>query len=94
MMTLEQAIPTATGACLSLGALAKTWPKFPNAYIPTLVAVAGAILVPSLSGITPMHVVSGFIAGLGATGMHSGTRNIVSDVRERRSGNTERIIKP
>lgn len=92
-MTLDQAIPVATGACLGLGALAKTWPRFPNAYIPTLVAVGGAALVPALCGWSAMHVISGFIAGLGATGMHAGTRGIAADVRERR-GNTERITKP
>lgn len=92
-MTLDQAIPAATAACLGLGALAKTWPAFPNQYIPTLVAVAGAVLVPSLCGWTAMHVVAGFISGLGATGLHSGTRNVVDDVKQR-SGNTDTIKKP
>ena len=45
-MTLAEAIPLATTASLGLGALAKSWPSFPNAYIPTLAAVAGALLVP------------------------------------------------
>jgi hypothetical protein len=92
-MTLAEAIPTATGACLGLGALAKSWPRFPNAYIPTLVAVAGAVLVPSLCGWNALHVISGFVAGLGATGAHQGARKISGDVR-RRSGNTEVLKKP
>ncbi len=92
-MTLAEAIPTAAGACLGLGALAKSWPRFPNAYIPTLVAIAGAMLVPALCGWNALHVISGFVAGLGATGVHQGAREITGDVR-RRSGNTEVIKKP
>jgi hypothetical protein len=92
-VTLAEAIPTATGACLGLGVLAKSWPKFPNAYIPTLVAFAGAVLVPSLAGWSALNVISGFVAGLGATGMHQGAREITGDVR-RRTGDTERISKP
>lgn len=84
-MNLEQAIPIATTACLGLGALAKGWPRFPNAWIPTLVAVAGALLVPSLAGWNGLHVVSGFIAGLGATGIHSGVREVTGDIRNRRT---------
>lgn len=92
-MTLAEAIPTATGACLGLGVLAKSWPKFPNAYIPTLVALAGAVLVPSLAGWSALNIISGFVAGLGATGVHQGAREITGDVR-RRTGNTETVKKP
>lgn len=92
-MTLAEAIPTATGACLGLGVLAKSWPKFPNAYIPTLVAVTGAVLVPSLAGWSTLNIISGFVAGLGATGAHQGAREITGDVK-RRTGNTEHIAKP
>lgn len=92
-MTLAEAIPLATTASLGLGALAKSWPSFPNAYIPTLAAVAGALLVPALCGWDALHVVSGFVAGLGATGVHQGAREITGDVR-RRTGNTETIQKP
>ncbi len=92
-MTLAEAIPMATTVCLGIGALAKTWPKFPNAYIPTVVAVAGAILVPSLSEWSALNIISGFVAGLGATGVHQGAREITGDVR-RRTGNTTIIQKP
>lgn len=92
-MTLAEAIPTATGACLGLGALAKSWPRFPNAYIPTLVAVAGALLVPALCGWSALHIISGFVAGIGATGVHQGAREITGYVK-RRTGNTEHITKP
>ena len=91
-MTLAEAIPLATTACLGLGALAKSWPKFPNAYIPTLVAIAGALLVPALCGWDALNAVSGFVAGLGATGMHQGVRGAAEDVR-RRTGNTEILKK-
>jgi hypothetical protein len=84
-MTLEQAIPVATSACLGLGVLAKGWPWLPNAYIPTLVAAAGAVVVPALTGWDGLHVVSGFIAGLGATGIHAGLREAATDIKKRRN---------
>ena len=93
-MNIDQAIPIATTACLGLGALAKSWPRFPNAYIPTLVAAAGAIIVPALAGWEAMHVVSGFIAGLGATGVHQQIRGASEDIHRRRTGHTETITKP
>lgn len=92
-MNIDQAIPLTTTACLGLGALAKSWPRFPNAYIPTLVAIAGAIIVPSLSGWAALHVISGFIAGLGATGVHQQIRGVNDDIHRRRSGNTEILMK-
>lgn len=92
-MTLAEAIPMATTACIGIGALAKGWPRFPNAYIPTLVGVAGAVIVPALCGWSALNVVSGFVAGLGATGIHQGAREISGDVK-RRTGNTETISKP
>jgi len=92
-MTIDQAVPIASGACLGIGFLAKGWPKFPNAYIPTLVAVSGALIVPALTDWSALHVISGFIAGLGATGIHQGAREVGQDVR-RRTGNTEVIKKP
>ena len=89
-MTLDQAIPIVGGACLGIGALAKSWPRFPNAYIPTLVAIAGTVLVPAMCGWTALHAVSGFIAGLSATGIHQGTRQVANDVRQR-TGHTEKF---
>jgi hypothetical protein len=87
-MTLDQAIPTATAACLGLGGLAKTWRHFPDYLIPTLVAFSGAIIVPSMAGWTVMHAVSGFIAGLGSTGVNQMGRQF-----QGRSGNTQVIQK-
>ena len=91
-MTLAEAIPLATTASLGLGALAKSWPQFPNAYIPTLAAVAGAVLVSALCGWDALNVVSGFVAGLGATGIHQGVKGAADDIK-RRTGNTEIIKK-
>jgi hypothetical protein len=87
-MTLDQAIPTATAACLGLGGLAKTWRHFPDYLIPTLVAVAGAIIVPALAGWSVMHAVAGFIAGLGSTGVNQMGRQFHG-----RTGNTQIIQK-
>lgn len=87
-MTLDQAIPTATAACLGLGGLAKTWKHFPDYLIPTLVAFAGAIIVPSMTEWTAMHVISGFVAGLGSTGVNQMGRQFTN-----RTGNTEIVRK-
>jgi hypothetical protein len=92
-MNLEQALPIVGGVCIAVGKLAKEWPKFPNAYIPTLVAVIGTLAVPALCGWTSLHAVSGFIAGVSATGVYQGVREVGQDVK-RRTGNTEVIKKP
>ena len=93
-MNPTEAVSITTAACLGLGRLAKSWPRFPNAYIPTLVAVAGAVLVPALSGWAVLHVITGFIAGLAATGMHTGFREVTEDIKHRRTGNTRFITNP
>jgi hypothetical protein len=79
--------------CIAVGKLAKEWPGFPNAYIPTLVAAIGTLAVPALCGWNALHAVSGFIAGVSATGVYQGVREVGRDVK-RRTGNTEVITKP
>lgn len=88
-MTLEQAIGSATGACYAIGFLAKTWPKFPNHMIPTLVAVFGALMVPAMAGWSVNHAAVGLGAGLASTGLNQMARQFSN-----RTGNTTTIPKP
>lgn len=74
-MTLAEAIPLSTAVALGLGRLAKGWRRFDDRMIPTLVAIAGAILVPALCDwagwrAVVLYAVNGFSAGLGATGLN------------------------
>lgn len=69
-MTTADAIPVVTGACLGIGFLAKQWEVFPDRFIPTLVAIAGAALTGWLTDWSGMNVLAGFSAGLGATGVN------------------------
>lgn len=90
-MNLAEAFATTTAVCGIVGKLAKTWPKFPNAYIPTLVSALGAVIFPSLTSWTPGNVVAGFLAGASATGLHQAVRSAGQDIERRRTGNTEKI---
>lgn len=73
-MTTTEASVTATGVALGIGAMAKQARAFPDRYIPVLVAAAGAVIVPALSGWTAANVVAGLNAGLAATGMNQAYR--------------------
>lgn len=73
-MSVSEAQLTATGVALGLGSLAKQAAPFPDRFIPALVAVAGAVIVPALSGWTALNVVSGLQAGLAATGVNQAYR--------------------
>ena len=58
-------------ACLIVGYIIKTALDFiPNKYIPTILAVIGAILNGCLSGFGIETVVYGALMGLASTGMH------------------------
>lgn len=58
-------------ACLVVGFLIKTSFSFiPNKYIPTILAVLGAVLNPIVSGLSVESVVYGALMGLASTGMH------------------------
>lgn len=58
-------------ACLVVGYLIKTSFDFiPNKYIPTILAVLGAILNAVVSGPAVETVVYGALMGLASTGMH------------------------
>lgn len=58
-------------ACLVVGYIIKTSFDFiPNKYIPTILALLGAVLNPIVSGITMESIVYGALMGLASTGMH------------------------
>lgn len=58
-------------ACLIVGYIIKTsFNKVQNKYIPTILAVLGAILNPIVSGLSVETVVYGALMGLASTGMH------------------------
>lgn len=58
-------------ACLVLGYILKhTFDFIPNKYIPTILAVLGAVLNAIVSGISVETIVYGALMGLASTGMH------------------------
>lgn len=70
-------------ACLILGYLIKTsFDRVPNKYIPTILAVFGAILNAVVSGVSVDAVVYGALMGLASTGMHQAFKNFVENTKE------------
>lgn len=58
-------------ACLVVGYIIKTsFDKIPNKYIPTILAVIGAVLNVVVSGASVESVVYGALMGLASTGLH------------------------
>lgn len=58
-------------ACLVVGYIIKTsFDMIPNKYIPTILAILGAILNTIVSGISVETIVYGALMGLASTGMH------------------------
>lgn len=58
-------------ACLVIGYILKTsFDKVPNKYIPTILAVVGAVLNAAVSGVSIESVIYGALMGLASTGMH------------------------
>lgn len=67
-------IPVILGICLCIGYLLKNMvgTEKINKYIPTIVACIGVILSAWINkwNITPEVILSGFVSGLGSTGLH------------------------
>lgn len=58
-------------ACLVVGYIIKTsFDKIPNKYIPTILAVVGAVLNAIVSGVSVNSIVYGALMGLASTGLH------------------------
>lgn len=67
-------------ACLVVGYIIKTsFDKIPNKYIPTILAVLGAILNTIKSGISLESIVYGALMGLASTGMHQAFTRFVEN---------------
>lgn len=70
-------------ACLILGYLIKTSFDFiPNKYIPTILAVVGAILNALVSGVSVESIVYGATMGLASTGLHQAFKQWVEGKKE------------
>jgi prepilin signal peptidase PulO-like enzyme (type II secretory pathway) len=70
-------------ACLVLGYIIKTsFDKVPNKYIPTILAVIGAVLNMIVSGMSVESIVYGALMGLASTGLHQAFTRFVEGERE------------
>lgn len=65
-------------ACLVVGYIIKTSFSFvPNKYIPTILAVIGAILNAIVGGVSINTIVYGAVMGLSSTGLHQAFKGFV-----------------
>lgn len=70
-------------ACLVVGYIIKTsFDKIPNKYIPTILAVVGAVLNAVVSGMSVESVVYGALMGLASTGLHQAFTRFVEGEKE------------
>lgn len=70
-------------ACLIVGYILKTsFDKLPNKYIPTILAIVGAVLNAAVSGVSVESVVYGALMGLASTGLHQAFTRFVEGERE------------
>lgn len=70
-------------ACLVVGYIVKTsFDKVPNKYIPTILAVVGAVLNAVVSGMSVESVVYGALMGLASTGLHQAFTRFVEGEKE------------
>lgn len=70
-------------ACLVVGYIIKTsFDKVPNKYIPTILAVIGAVLNMIVSGMSVESIVYGALMGLASTGLHQVFTRFVEGERE------------
>lgn len=67
-------------ACLVLGYIIKSSLDFiPNKYIPTILAVVGAVLNAVVGGLSVENIVYGAVMGLASTGMHQAFKQFVEN---------------
>lgn len=70
-------------ACLVVGYIIKTSFDFiPNKYIPTILAVVGAVLNAIVSGLSVNSIVYGALMGLASTGLHQAFTRFVEGEKE------------
>lgn len=78
-------MPTILLACLVVGFILKQTPvfaKFSNDYIPTIVAVLGALLAVWTQGFSLESLVFGAISGLASTGLHQAFLRLINSKKE------------
>ena len=69
--------------CLVIGYILKhTFDKVPNKYIPTILAVLGAILNAAVNGVGLENVIYGAVMGLASTGLHQAFTKFVENTQE------------
>ena len=74
-------------ACLVVGYIIKTSLDFiPNKYIPTILAVVGAVLNAVVSGATVEAIVYGASMGLASTGLHQAFKQWVEGKKQTETG--------
>lgn len=70
-------------ACLIVGYIIKKWIKdVENKYIPTILAVLGAILNAVVSGVSVETIVYGALTGLASTGLHQAFKQFIENQTE------------
>ncbi|MEO1770267.1 phage holin family protein [Candidatus Enterococcus ferrettii] len=67
----EYLMPLAMAGCLVLGYCLKQFKRINiNDYIPTILAVVGALIAGSVNGFSMESIIIGAISGLASTGLH------------------------
>ena len=70
--------------CLIVGYIIKTALDFiPNKYIPTILAVLGAVLNAVVSGVSVDTIVYGALMGLASTGLHQAFKQFIENTKEK-----------
>lgn len=70
-------------ACLVVGYILKTtFDGVPNKYIPTILAVVGAVLNAFVGGLSVESVVYGALMGLASTGLHQAFTRFIEGKNE------------
>lgn len=70
-------------ACLVVGYIIKTsFDMIPNKYIPTILAIFGAVLNAIVSGLSVNSIVYGALMGLASTGLHQAFTRFVEGEKE------------
>ncbi len=77
----ELMIPIVIAACLCFGYILKHWVKdADNKYIPTILAVIGAVLACALKcNVTIELIIGGFFSGLASTGFHQAFKQVIEN---------------
>lgn len=67
-------------ACLAVGYIIKSSLNFiPNKFIPTILAVLGAVLNAVVTGLSVESIVYGAVMGLASTGMHQAFKQFIEN---------------